>query len=197
MKCAVGWVKAHAAALGVDPARIHLLGRSAGGHLALLAAYTPGDAVLAPSCAAPDTSVRAVVALYAPTDLAWGYAHPANLRVFDGPAVLRRFLGGTPEQVPEAYRLASPLLRAGPGSPPTLLVHGGRDQYVREENLELLSARLRELGVRTGALRIPYAQHGFDYVDGGLSGQLAEGELLRFLRAGDERPEGQVLRAPR
>ena len=97
VKCAISWVKANAARYEVDSTRIALLGRSAGGHLALLAAYTSGEAALAPSCtSSPDSSVRAVVALYAPTDLTWGFAHPANERVLDGAGKIRDFLGGTP-----------------------------------------------------------------------------------------------------
>ena len=44
VKCAIGWVKRNADHYGVDPDRIALLGRSAGGHLALLAAYTSREA---------------------------------------------------------------------------------------------------------------------------------------------------------
>lgn len=52
VKCAVRWVKRRAADFGIDPERVALLGRSAGGHLALLAAYTDGDARLESGCAA-------------------------------------------------------------------------------------------------------------------------------------------------
>ena len=48
--------------------RIVLMGGSAGGHLALLAAYTPGHPALPPPQASADTSVRGVVAYYPPTD---------------------------------------------------------------------------------------------------------------------------------
>ncbi|MCA1640528.1 MAG: alpha/beta hydrolase [Acidobacteria bacterium] len=49
VKCAVGWVRANALRFNVDPQRIALYGRSAGGHLALLAAYTTGDTRLPPT----------------------------------------------------------------------------------------------------------------------------------------------------
>ena len=61
VKCAIGWIKQNANAYRVDPDRIVLVGRSAGGQLALLAAYAPDNPGLPASCAAGDTSVRAVM----------------------------------------------------------------------------------------------------------------------------------------
>ncbi len=43
VKAAIRWTRAHADALGIDPARIVLWGSSAGGHLALMAAGTAND----------------------------------------------------------------------------------------------------------------------------------------------------------
>ncbi len=82
VKCAVKWVKENAAKFKISPDRIALLGRSAGGHLALLAAYSAGDARLPAGCSETDASenVRAVVSIYAPTDLPWAYDNPANQR---------------------------------------------------------------------------------------------------------------------
>ena len=58
VKCAIGWVKQHADTpdWNVDPKKVALLGRSAGGHLALMAAYAPADPELPASCDAGDTS---------------------------------------------------------------------------------------------------------------------------------------------
>ncbi len=70
VKCAIGWVKQHATTddWNVDPKRIALLGRSAGAHLALMAAYTAAADDLPSSCpsggAVVDTSVESVISLY-------------------------------------------------------------------------------------------------------------------------------------
>ncbi len=149
----------------------------------LLAAYTAGDDRLPPSCPAADTSVAAVAAYYAPPDLTWGYAHPARTAVYDSSDRLRRFVGGTPQTNGDLYRLLSPTERVTPRSPRTLLVHGGRDQFIGRQHVDMLVERLRAAQVPHQTLIIPYAQHGFDFVFGGLSGQLAEAVLLRFLDA--------------
>jgi acetyl esterase/lipase len=184
VKCAVSWVKANAARYGVDAARIALLGRSAGGHLALLAAYSTNEAALPSSCASPtDLSVRAVVALYAPTDLQWGFEHPANERVLDGAGKIRDFTGGTPASAAETFRLASATSHVNAQTPPTLLFHGGHDQIVRDENMVLLTERLRQQGVPHRAVLIPYAQHAFDYNFNGWGSQITRQLMSDFLRA--------------
>jgi len=186
VKCAIGWVKrrAHEAGVEVDPARVTLLGRSAGAHLVLLAAYAPEDPALPPSCEAGDTRVASVIAFYAPTDLAWGWDHPTNPRVFDTHVRLGNYMGGTPEAEPARYRLMSPTSRVTAAAPPTLLIHGGHDAFVRPEHTALLDDKLRALGVPHTVLVIPYAQHGFDFVSGGLGGQLTEHAIATFLRRG-------------
>jgi len=70
VKRAIAWLKEEGSTYGVDPERIVLTGGSAGGHLALLAAYTPNDPDLQPAGLAGDTSVAGVVAYYGFADLA-------------------------------------------------------------------------------------------------------------------------------
>jgi acetyl esterase/lipase len=69
-KRAVAWLKANAATYGVDPGRVVLGGASAGGHIAILAAYTSLEPRLTP----PDvlglnTSICGVLGWYSPVDL--------------------------------------------------------------------------------------------------------------------------------
>jgi acetyl esterase/lipase len=183
VKCAIGWVKRHArhTDVDVDSERVTLLGRSAGAHLALLAAYTPDDPALPPSCEAGDTRVASVISYYGPTDLTWAYAHPSNPRVFDVSQRLGNFMGGAPATLADRYHAMSPTDRATASSPPTLLIQGGHDQFVRPVQAELLAARLRALNVRHEVLVIPYAEHGFDFISGGLAAQLAESAVMQFL----------------
>ncbi len=192
VKCAVIWVKENAARFEISSNKIILLGRSAGAHLALLAAYSAGDARLPPSCAEKtnenaraDESVRAVVSFYAPTDLLWSFDNPANESVIDGRKTLAAFLGGNPRdsvEIRERFLLASPTARVDGETPPTLLIHGGQDQLVRSENLYLLDERLKQNGVAHKIVFLGYAQHGFDYNFNGWGAQVVRPVLLNFLR---------------
>ncbi len=196
VKCAVVWVKSNAARFEISPDKIVLLGRSAGAHLALLAAYSANDARLPSSCPNAETgenmaanenneNVRGVVSFYAPTDLIWSFDNPANERVINGKKTLSQFLGGSPhesEEMRERFLLASPDSHVNNQTTPTLLIHGGRDQLVRNENMNLLGDKLEEAKVPHETVYISYAQHGFDYNFDGWGAQIVQPILLDFLR---------------
>lgn len=69
VKAAIAWLKVNGNSLGVRPDRIVLMGNSAGGHLALLSAYTSGSPEFQPQGLPAPSDVRAVVSYYGPTDL--------------------------------------------------------------------------------------------------------------------------------
>ena len=184
IRCAIVWVKSHAAQYHVDPQRLALLGRSAGGQLALLAAYTANEtASAADTCGTQDTRVRAVISFYGPTDLTWDYTHPGRPDVIDTPRVLENYLGGSPSVAPQAYAAASPIEHVSAQSPPTLFLHGGHDQLVLAGNVERLIPKLSTAGVPYTYVYLPWANHGFDYNFNGLHSQLAQAEISRFLDA--------------
>jgi acetyl esterase/lipase len=93
-----------AASWNIDVARMAVLGRSSGGHLAELTAFSPGG-----------TPLKAVVALYAPYDLAEGYRDLPDPDPIGVREVLANFIGGTPSSSPSQYQAASPAsyIRAG------------------------------------------------------------------------------------
>ncbi len=166
---AIASLRSRAAELAIDPERVVLYGRSAGAHLALLAAYG-------------DRSVRGVVALYAPSDLNWSWDHPTHPWILDTPGTLSEFVGGPRDAMREQYTAASPYSQVAEGVAPTMLVHGGRDELVFAEQTERLAARLREHRVPTVTLRLPWATHGCEANLAGPSGQLLLYTLERFLR---------------
>lgn len=76
VKRAIAWMKENAEQYDVDPRRIAAGGGSAGGHLALLAAYTPGHPELTPDDVRDaDLSVSAVASYYGPVDMRAYYDH--------------------------------------------------------------------------------------------------------------------------
>ena len=166
---ALGWVSAHAAEYGMDPARMALLGRSAGAQLAMRASQD--------STAPP---IRGVVTIYGPVDLAEGYRSPPTPDPLDVRMIESQFLGGTPDQKPDAYADASPITRAGQPHPPVLIITGNRDHIVEPRFGPMLHKKLLESGTSV-FLNIPWADHAFDFVPFGPSSQIALYYTQRFL----------------
>jgi acetyl esterase/lipase len=167
---AIAYVKTYASEIGVDPTRLALVGRGAGGQLALLAAYTAGE-----------PAIRGVVSLYGPTDMKFGYEHPAPIGLLDTRAVLESYLGGAPAAAEDAYYAASPINFVTASSPPTLLIHGSRDGVVLPEESARLEEKLMQAGVKHLFLRLPWATHECDRSFGGPCGQIATYAIERFL----------------
>jgi acetyl esterase/lipase len=173
VQSAVSWVQSHATELNVDPRRVALLGRSAGGHLALLAAYQRADTSTAPA---------AVVALYAPTDLSQLYGEGQGAGADDVRSALRALLGGPPEAVPDDYRQASPINNVRHDMLPTLLIHGVADELVPSDHSARLADALEEAGARVQLLRLPFARHAFDIVSESPASQLSLGAIVTFVQ---------------
>lgn len=167
---AIGYLTDHAAELGIDARRIVLLGRSAGAQLALLVGYTT-----------PNPAIRGVISFYGPTDMIWGYDHPANPSVIDTRGILAAYLGGAPDALPEAYHAASPIDFVSETTPPTLLIHGGKDEMVFLDNSTRLVERLAAAHRPSFLLELPWASHACDANILGPSGQLSTYAVEHFV----------------
>jgi acetyl esterase/lipase len=174
---AVAYLKVYAKDLGLDASRLALLGRSAGGQLALLAAYT-----------AAEPAIRGVISVYGPTDLRFGYDNPAPRRLLDTRNILETYLGGSPAKADEAYFAASPINFVNAASPPTLLIHGLHDAHVSPEQSARLEAKLDQAKVRHYFLRLPWATHACDWSFNGPCGQITTYAVEQFLN--------RVMKAP-
>jgi acetyl esterase/lipase len=167
VEAAVAWVDEHHRAYDVDPARITLMGHSAGGHLALLAAYRGA------------VRVRAVVNIYGPGDLDTLYRHTASRGYIGG--CLDAFVGSGPDDVPERYRAASPLTLVDGASPPTITVLGRRDRIIPTSQAQALWGALTAASVTHESVLLPAADHGFDLNWGGFATQSARARIGHFL----------------
>ena len=170
VRSALDWIATHASEYEADTSRIAHLGRSAGGQLALDAAYQAGAA-----------RVRAVVSFYGPTDLVEGWRDQPHPDPLDVRAVLETYLRGTPDTVLRKYEEASPVAYVSALVPPTLLVNGGRDHVVLPRFGRELDERLRHAGAVSVLLEMPWADHAFDFLPNGISGQIALYYTERFL----------------
>jgi dipeptidyl aminopeptidase/acylaminoacyl peptidase len=141
------WVHAHAAEYRLDPKRIVLAGESAGAHLAALAAVR----------ADKTTPVAAVVAFYAPSDLAALYTKGAPLSPNQS-ALFGRTIAD--DATLELLRAASPITYVRAGLPPFLLLHGTADARVPYAQSTKLQAALRAAGVTCDLITIPEGAHG-------------------------------------
>jgi len=122
--------------------RVVAIGHSAGGHLAAWLATR----------AAPRVAVTGVVAQAGVVDLRLA----SELGLSRG--VVRRLLGGAPDEVPERYAAASPAERL-PLGVPALLTHGGRDDIVPPVMSERFAAAARAAGDQVDLVVEPAEGH--------------------------------------
>jgi acetyl esterase/lipase len=132
----------------LDLDRVVTIGHSAGGQLALWAAA-------ARKRRPHRVSLAGTVGLAAVSDL-------ERAAALDGNAV-EDFCGGSPQDVPGAYRIASPAVQL-PFGVPQLLVHGLRDELVPAQLSETYAAVARASGDDVTLVLRERGGH-FDYLD--------------------------------
>jgi acetyl esterase/lipase len=189
---AVRFIRHNAKEYGIDPGRLGIVGGSAGGHLSLMQGCG-GDAGN-PRAGDPvdreSSRVAAVAAFYPPTDfLNWGEkgkrmvgeAPPLHLKgAFDFREFDRKTGALEPitdeAKVKEILQKISPINHVGKNNPPTLIIHGDKDELVPLQQAETMTAKLKEAGVTAqlivkkggrhdGALVVEYMPKVLDWFD--------------------------------
>ncbi len=142
IEAAVAWVRGHAREYQVDPDRIVLMGESAGGHLAALAALR--DKV----------KVAGLVSFYGIHDIPqWKIQRgelPRNIALY------------LPQANDAALVEASPITYVKRGQAPVLLVHGTADQGVPWQQSQSFCEATRKVGARCDMQLIEGAPHGVE-----------------------------------
>lgn len=158
-KCAVRWMRTHAADIGVDPDRIVIAGGSAGGHLAALVALTPGRWEGDGGWHDVSSAVWAA-ALYNPVlDLRTDTGGPAAA------AAAAHMLFGTVEPRPAAVTDASPITHITRSAPPILTRVGDADEIAPAERCRAFHALLDTANVANTLEILPGAGHGLPVTD--------------------------------
>lgn len=144
---AIRYVKSHASRYRIDPQRIALVGESAGGQLAAMAALSP----------AADLRVQAFVGFYTPMDLA-ALAKDSKMV----PQWIRDNVRGKPWEglILSRLRQLSPVEHTKSGMPPMLLIHGTADSLVPFSQSRLMCARTQKVGSTCEVFPVEGAGHG-------------------------------------
>ena len=150
----IRWVKDHAKDYGIDAERLGLMGASAGGHLACLAAVTAENGNGDGGKPATSTHVKAAAVFFPPTDFLDYGGKATNLKGDDrwGQLVRRLAIGSavgneTAEEMTQKVTQISPARLVTPQAPPFLLIHGDADTVVPLQQSQVLLAALKKAGV--------------------------------------------------
>jgi acetyl esterase/lipase len=156
LNLAIVWVKDHADEYGIAAEELGLMGASAGGHLACLAAVTADDT----------TRVKSIAVFFPPTDfLDYGGAQPdpRNSGRFD--QIIRRLAfpegvdGLSDEQVISTITSISPARLVTRQAPPFLFIHGDADFVVPLQQSQTMVKALKDKQVSAELIIKPGGAH--------------------------------------
>jgi acetyl esterase/lipase len=150
---AVRWVRANADRYGIDPERICAYGHSSGGQLAAMLAVRETRDETDPPLADYSSRVACAVDLAGISDVALPSPDPEE----DASEVEE--LGGTPQEMPEAYRDVSPAAWVDEESAPMLVIQGTADYATPVEQSRRLVTALQDAGVEVVAAELAHVDH--------------------------------------
>jgi acetyl esterase/lipase len=163
-KNAVRFLRKNAEKYGVDPDRIGVIGGSAGGHLALMVAYTTDVPELEPTApyAGVSDRVSCVVNMYGITDVRTRRKADDNGNPIGESLRMSRLFPQLRDEDPDLWQMASPVSHVTKSSPPTLILHGTKDTTVDRDQASELAATLKYHGVEHRLIWLEGIGHTFD-----------------------------------
>lgn len=157
----------------IDPKRIYLMGRSAGGQIAEMAALREVKR---------GNSIKGIISLYAPADLIWGVETSKRWHIIDGKISIGTYLGkNLTDETREFYKSASPFFQVDSTAPKHLLIHGKGDELVSSYHTRSLATRLKELSRPVEVEELRWSTHGFDYFYRTPSAIFTRRRVIQFL----------------
>jgi acetyl esterase/lipase len=167
VKCAIRFLRAHAADYNLRTDKIGAWGGSAGGHLAAMLGLTEGDPAYEQGEYLEYSSrVETVVEMFGPADLTAPMGWLQRL-------LLRRAFG-TDDPDSALLRSASPVFLSPETIPPFLIFHGDQDSAVPVEQAHLLAQFLRQSNAEVTLVIVKNANHNFKPTGGPISPTRAE-----------------------
>ncbi len=162
VKRAIAWVHENIEEYGGDPSYVVITGGSAGGHLAALAALTPGLADYQPGFEDADTSISACVPFYGVYDLA-GITEERSAIDMRDRFLAARVFGKDPKTHLDEFVRASPLAHVTEHTPDFFVIHGRNDTVVSVKQARSFVAALQEKSdASVTYAELPGAQHAFE-----------------------------------
>jgi len=159
----VRFIRFHAKDYAIDPDRLGIFGGSAGGHLSLMqgTAGDAGDPKAKDPVERMSSRVQAVACFFPPTDfLNWGAKEKEMINRDFQPAFnaaidyheLDKKTGlivpiTDEKKLREISAQVSPITHVTADSPPTLIIHGDKDNLVPLQQSEGIMAKFKEVGV--------------------------------------------------
>ncbi|AZT85716.1 alpha/beta hydrolase [Marinobacter sp. NP-4(2019)] len=174
VQMAMRWLHTHGSEYRLDRSAISAFGFSSGAHLvALMALVASSDSPLNAPYGGNQTCPTAVVAGGIPSDL----------EAFESGRLIRQFLGGEQQEIPDIYRQASPVTHVTPSAPPFFLFHGGMDMLVPFAQAQRLQQALSASGVDNELYRMHLRGHLTSFLTAGSAVDKAADFLRRHSRS--------------
>ncbi len=186
IRSSIIYAKKNAQIYNGNPNELFLFGRSAGGHLALLTAFSClGDSHFIDETdgSIQQYKIAGVIAFYPVTDFSKVYNFYGIKNILK--ALIYRGTGGSEEELEYLYKVFSPLTYISEKNrhsiPPVFLVTGEKDKLVNPDQSEILFDKMQKLQLKSVLLELPWANHSFDVILNGPGGQLTLKYLSQFL----------------